>query len=177
MKRWIAALGAALALLGGCAGIGGGKTTDYDALVRETLAREYTFTAEMTYDGTEAKAFIAKTGVADIQAEFSAPSSLEGLVVTTTGEEIQVTFRGAAVDLSPYTLPTQSALTLLREILTGEKAGKLTVKAEEEQLVASGSILLTTYEIVFDKETMEVQEVRIPSLDGVVEISDFSFTD
>ena len=43
--------------------------------------------------------------------------------------------------------------------------------------MASGSILLTTYEIVFDKETMEVQEVRIPSLDGVVEISDFSFTD
>ena len=114
--------------------------------------------------------------MADIQAEFSAPSSLEGLVVTTTGEEIQVTFRGAAVDLSPYTLPTQSALTLLREVLTGEKAGKLTTQVDEETVTASGSILLTTYEIVFDKETMAVEQVRIPSIQGEVLIHDFTFT-
>lgn len=175
MKRWIAALGAALALLGGCGKLRE-QVTDYDALVRQTLAREYTFTAEMTYDGTEAKAFIAKTGAADIQAEFSAPSSLEGLVVTTAGEEIRVTFRGMEVDLSPYTLPTQSVLTLLREVLTGEKAGKLTTQVEEDTVTASGSILLTTYEIVFDKETMAVQRVLIPSIQGEVLISDFTFT-
>ena len=176
MKGWIAALAALLLLLGGCGKLGG-QSEDYDALVKETLAREYSFTGKMTYDGTEAEAKFVKTGVSDITAEFSAPEALAGLTVVTAGEEVKVQFRGMDVDLSAYTLPTQSALTLLREILTGEKAGKLTVKAEEEQLVASGSILLTTYEIVFDKETMEVQEVRIPSLDGVVEISDFSFTD
>ncbi len=176
MKRWIAALAALLLLVGGCGKLRD-QVTDYDALVKETLAREYAFTGKMTYDGTQAEAKFTKTGAADITAEFSAPEALSGLVVTTAGEEVKVQFRGMDVDLSAYTLPTQSALTLLREILTGEKAGKLTVKAEEKQLVASGSILLTTYEIVFDKETMEVQEVRIPSLDGVVEISDFSFTD
>ncbi len=175
MKGWIAALAALLLLLGGCGKLGG-QSEDYDALVKETLAREYSFTGKMTYDGTEAEAKFVKTGVSDITAEFSAPEALAGLTVVTAGEEVKVQFRGMDVDLSAYTLPTQSALALLREILTGEKSGKLTVKAEEETLVASGSILLTTYEIVFDKETMEVREVRIPSLDGVVEVSDFVFT-
>jgi len=175
MKRWIAALGAALALLGGCAGLKE-QAADYDALVKETLAREYAFTAKMTYDGTEAEAGVTKTGVSDVTAEFPAPEALAGLTVTAAGEEIKVRFRGMDVDLSPYTLPTQSVLTLLREILTGEKEGKLTTEVVEDTVVASGSILLTTYEIVFDKETMEVREVRIPSLDGVVEITDFTFT-
>lgn len=175
MKGWMAALAALLLLLGGCGRLRE-QMTDYEAQVKETLAREYTFTGKMTYDGTEAEARFVKTGVSDITAEFSAPEALAGLVVTTAGEEVKVQFRGMDVDLSAYTLPTQSALTLLREILTGEKSGKLTVKAEEETVVASGSILLTTYEIVFDKETMEVRQVRIPSLDGVVEISDFTFT-
>jgi len=175
MKRWIAALGAVLALLGGCAKLRE-QTTDYDTLVRDTLAREYTFTAEMTYDGAEAKAFLTKTGTADIRAEFSAPEALEGLTVTAAGEEIQVQFRGMDVDLSPYTLPTQSILTLLREVLTGEKAGKLTTQVEEDRVIASGSILLTTYEIVFDKETMAVEQVLIPSIDGEVTVSDFTFT-
>lgn len=175
MKRWIAVLAAVLVLLAGCAKLRE-QTTDYDALVKETLAREYTFTAQMTYDGTEAEAQVTKTGAADIAAEFSAPEALSGLTVTAVGEEIKVQFRGMDVDLSPYTLPTQSVLTLLREVLTGEKSGKLTTRVEEETVTASGSILLTTYEIVFDKETMEVREVRIPSIDGVVKISDFTFT-
>lgn len=175
MNRWIAALGAVFVLLGGCGKLR--EQTDYDALVKETLAREYTFQAEMTYDNTQAAAFITKTGAADVTAEFSAPEALAGLTVAAAGEEIKVQFRGMDVDLSPYTLPTQSVLTLLREVLTGEKEGKLTTTVEEDTVTASGSILLTTYEIVFDKETMEVREVRIPSLDGVVKVSEFAFTD
>lgn len=175
MKRWIAAIGAVLALLGGCGKLKE-RTTDYDALVRETLGREYTFTARMTYSGTEAEAFLTKTGVSDVTAEFTAPEALSGLTVAAAGEEIKVQFRGMDVDLSSYTLPTQSILTLLREVLTGEKAGKLTTQVEEDKVRASGSILLTTYEIVFDKESMAVEEVRIPSIDGVVEIGEFTFT-
>ena len=98
-------------------------------------------------------------------------AGMEVLQREVSGQELPDRFRLEGVYLCVEDIGEE------REILTGEKAGKLTVKAEEEQLVASGSILLTTYEIVFDKETMEVQEVRIPSLDGVVEISDFSFTD
>lgn len=176
MKGWMAALAAALALLGGCEALRR-QTTDYDALVKETLAREYSFTAAMTYQDTRAEVRITKTGVADLTAEFSAPEALSGLTVTAAGEELQVQFRGMDVDLSPYTLPTQSVPGLLREVLTGEKAGKLTTRVEEDSVTASGSVLLTTYEIVFDRETMEVREVRLPSLDGVVEITEFSFTD
>ena len=47
MKRWMGALMALLMLLGGC-GTLWEQTTDYDALVKETLAREYTFTGKMT---------------------------------------------------------------------------------------------------------------------------------
>ena len=61
-------------------------------------------------------------------------------------------------------------------MLTGEKAGKLTTQVDEETVTASGSILLTTYEIVFDKETMAVEQVRIPSIQGEVLIHDFTFT-
>ena len=105
----------------------------------------------------------------------SAPEALKGLTVIAAGEELRVQLRGMDVDLSPYALPTQSILTLLREVLTGEKSGKLTAQAEGDTVIASGSILLTTYEIVFDKETMVVREIRIPSLEGVIEVSDFTF--
>lgn len=175
MKRWMAAFAVALALLGGCGKLRE-QVTDYDALVRETLGREYTFTARMTYNGTEAEAFFTKTGVSDVTAEFSAPEALNGLTVTAAGEDIQVQFRGMDVDLTPYTLPTQSLLTLLREVLTGEKAGKLTTTVEEDKVIASGSILLATYDIIFDKETMAVEEVRIPAIEGVIEIGEFTFT-
>ena len=164
MKRWMGALMALLMLLGGC-GTLWEQTTDYDALVKETLAREYTFTGKMTYDGTQAEAFFTKTGESDVTAEFSAPEALKGLTVIAAGEELRVQLRGMDVDLSPYALPTQSILTLLREVLTGEKSGKLTAQAEGDTVIASGSILLTTYEIVFDKETMVVREIRIPSLE------------
>ena len=80
MKRWIAALAALLLLVGGCGKLRD-QVTDYDALVKETLAREYAFTGKMTYDGTQAEAKFTKTGAADITAEFSAPEALSGLVV------------------------------------------------------------------------------------------------
>ena len=45
--RYLAALTALLLLLAGCRGMGG-PGVDYDALVRQTLAREYSFTMVVT---------------------------------------------------------------------------------------------------------------------------------
>ena len=86
-------------------------------------------------------------------------------------------FRGMEVDLSAYAIPTQSLMTLVREVLTGEKSGKLTVEAEEDTVTASGSILLTTYQLVFDKETMALEKIVIPSVEGEAIITDFRFLD
>ena len=68
-------------------------------------------------------------------------------------------------------------MTLVREVLTGEKSGKLTVEAEEDTVTASGSILLTTYQLVFDKETMALEKIVIPSVEGEAIITDFRFLD
>ena len=61
--RYLAALTALLLLLAGCRGMGG-PGVDYDALVRQTLAREYSFTAEAAYSGTTATLQLTKTGEA-----------------------------------------------------------------------------------------------------------------
>lgn len=174
--RYLAALTALLLLLAGCRGIGG-PGVDYDALVRQTLAREYSFTAEAAYSGTTATLQLTKTGEADLQADFTAPEALNGLSVTAAGEALTVRFRGMEVDLSAYAIPTQSLMTLVREVLTGEKSGKLTVEAEEDTVTASGSILLTTYQLVFDKETMALEKIVIPSVEGEAIITDFRFLD
>lgn len=174
--RYLAALAALLVLLAGCRGIGG-PGVDYDALVRQTLAREYSFTAEAAYSGTTATLQLTKTGEADLQADFTAPEALNGLSVTAAGEALTVRFRGMEVDLSAYAIPTQSLMTLVREVLTGEKSGKLTVEAEEDTVTASGSILLTTYQLVFDKETMALEKIVIPSVEGEAIITDFRFLD
>ena len=174
--RYLAALAALLVLLAGCRGIGG-PGVDYDALVRQTLAREYSFTAEASYSGTTATLQLTKTGEADLQADFTAPEALNGLSVTAAGEALTVHFRGMEVDLSAYAIPTQSLMTLVREVLTGEKSGKLTVEAEEDTVTASGSILLTTYQLVFDKETMALEKIVIPSVEGEAIITDFRFLD
>ena len=174
--RYLAALAALLVLLAGCRGIGG-PGVDYDALVRQTLAREYSFTAEASYSGTTATLQLTKTGEADLQADFTAPEALNGLSVTAAGEALTVRFRGMEVDLSAYAIPTQSLMTLVREVLTGEKSGKLTVEAEEDTVTASGSILLTTYQLIFDKETMALEKIVIPSVEGEAIITDFRFLD
>lgn len=174
--RYLAALTALLLLLAGCRGMGG-PGVDYDALVRQTLAREYSFTAEAAYSGTTATLQLTKTGEADLQADFIAPEALNGLSVTAAGEALTVRFRGMEVDLSAYAIPTQSLMTLVREVLTGEKSGKLTVEAEEDTVTASGSILLTTYQLVFDKETMALEKIVIPSVEGETTITDFRFLD
>ncbi len=174
--RYLAALAALLLLLAGCRGMGGAGV-DYDALVRQTLAREYSFTAEAAYSGTTATLQLTKTGEADLQADFTAPEALNGLSVTAAGEALTVRFRGMEVDLSAYAIPTQSLMTLVREVLTGEKSGKLTVEAEEDTVTASGSILLTTYQLIFDKETMALEKIVIPSVEGEAIITDFRFLD
>ncbi len=174
--RYLAALAALLLLLAGCRGMGG-PGVDYDALVRQTLAREYSFTAEAAYSGTTATLQLTKTGEADLQADFTAPEALNGLSVTAAGEALTVRFRGMEVDLSAYAIPTQSLMTLVREVLTGEKSGKLTVEAEEDTVTASGSILLTTYQLIFDKETMALEKIVIPSVEGEAIITDFRFLD
>ena len=174
--RYLAALAALLLLLAGGRGRGG-PGVDYDALVRQTLAREYSFTAEAAYSGTTATLQLTKTGEADLQADFTAPEALNGLSVTAAGEALTVRFRGMEVDLSAYAIPTQSLMTLVREVLTGEKSGKLTVEAEEDTVTASGSILLTTYQLIFDKETMALEKIVIPSVEGEAIITDFRFLD
>ena len=170
--RYLAALAALLLLLAGCRGMGG-PGVDYDALVRQTLAREYSFTAEAAYSGTTATLQLTKTGEADL----TAPEALNGLSVTAAGEALTVRFRGMEVDLSAYAIPTQSLMTLVREVLTGEKSGKLTVEAGEDTVTASGSILLTTYQLIFDKETMALEKIVIPSVEGEAIITDFRFLD
>lgn len=176
MKRMAAVLAAmGLALLGGCDKLQE-QMTDYDRLVRDTLAREYSFTADVAYSGTEATVYVVKTGVGDLQVDFLAPASMEGLSVTAIGDALSARFRGMEVDISAYALPAQSVLSLLREVLSGEK-DKLDISAGDDTVTASGSILLTSYDLVFDKETMELREVLIPSAEGVANITEFDFLD
>lgn len=176
MKRIAAFLAAAvLALLGGCDKLQE-QMTDYDQLVRDTLAREYSFTAEIAYNGTDATVYVVKTGVGDLQVDFLAPESMEGLSVTAIGDALTARFRGMEVDISSYALPAQSVLVLLREVLSGEKE-KLNVRTDEDTVTASGSILLTNYDLIFDKATMELRQVLIPSVDGVADITEFDFLD
>jgi len=176
MKRIAALLAAAaLALLGGCDKLQQ-QMTDYDRLVRETLAREYSFTADVAYNGTDATIQVVKTGEGDLQVDITAPESMEGLSITAVGDDLTVLFRGMEVDISAYALPAQSVLTLLREVLTGEK-GKLDIQVDDETVTASGSILLTNYDLVFEKDTMKLTRVLIPSVDGEADISGFTFLD
>lgn len=177
MKKRLAALAAAVALClaAGCDDLG--QRVDYDAMVRETLAREYSFTADVAYNGTSATVQVKKTGAGDLQLDFTAPPSMEGLSVTAAGEDLTVRFRGMEVDISAYAIPAQSALTLLREVLAGEKPAKLDIQEDDQTVTASGSILLTSYDLTFDKETMALTRILIPSVEGDAEITDFVFLD
>ncbi len=81
------------------------------------------------------------------------------------------------MDISAYVIPAQSALTLLREVLAGEKPAKLDIQEDDQTVTASGSILLTSYDLTFDKETMALTRILIPSVEGDAEITDFVFLD
>lgn len=177
MRKRIAALlaAAALALLGGCDNLQE-QMMDYQQKVKETLAREYSFTADVAYNGTDATVQVVKTGAGDLRLDITAPPSMEGLSITAQGDDLAVQFRGMAVDISAYALPAQSVLTLLREVLAGEK-GDLDIQLGEDTVTASGSILLTSYDLEFDRETMALRRVLIPSVEGEAVISDFTFLD
>ncbi len=178
MKRILSVLAAAALLvsMAGCRQVKD-MTTDYKKLVRDTLAREYSFDAEMSYSGTTAVGHIQKTGETDIRVEFSAPAAFQGLVVSTKGEEIQAEYLGMELDLSVFEIPTQSVLTLLREVLAAPQPDNITVEVGEDTVTASGSIIIASYEIVFDKETMAIRSISVPSADAQLIVSNFVFDD
>lgn len=179
MKRGfkLLALGLCLALaLTGCQKLKD-SVVDHKALVKETLARSYTFDAEITYSGTTVLGQIEKTKEADLTITFAEPAAFNGLVVTVQGEEVRAQYLGMELDLSVFEIPTQAVPTLVREVLTGGQADKMTVQVEEDTVVASGSILIAAYDIVFDKDTMAICSISVPSADAELVASNFTFTD
>ena len=58
-----------------------------------------------------------------------------------------------------------------------EKPAKLDIQEDDQTVTASGSILLTSYDLTFDKETMALTRILIPSVEGDAEITDFVFLD
>lgn len=172
MALWMA--GMLLFLTAGCQQIQE-RTTDYQQLVKDTLAREYSFTAEMRYGNTTAIGTVKKTGTSDLRVEFTDPEPLKGLVVASQGDQIRAEYFGMELDLTSFEIPTQSILNLLREVLAVEHPEGLDVKVEEDTVVASGSIMIASYEIIFQKETMAIEKVTVPSADAELLASDFTF--
>lgn len=176
MMRILAlALGLVLAL-SGCQKIKA-MTVDHKARVKEALARPYSFDAEITYSGTTVLGQVEKTEEADLQIAFTEPAAFKGLVIAVQGEEVRAEYLGIQLDLSTFEVPTQAIPTLVREVLTGEQLDNMAVKVVEDTVVASGSIIIAAYEIVFDKETMAIRSISVPTADAQLVATNFTFTD
>ena len=174
-KRALAAMLLLTLLLGGCAG--GAKNADYKQAVRDTLARSYTFTADIAYGEETASAVIQKTGKTDLSISFTAPEILSGLTVVTAGETLTASYRGVELDLSAYNIPSQSVISVLETVLAAEPSDNLEVTEQNGVLTARGTLVIASYEIDFDQETMAIKAVRVPSIDGTLTVSEFTFDD
>ena len=84
-------------------------------------------------------------------------------------------YKRQELDLTSFEIPTQSILNLLREVLAVEHPEGLDVKVEEDTVIASGSIMIASYEITFQKETMAIEKVTVPSADAELLASNFTF--
>ena len=167
------AFGLILAMATGCSEAE--PPEDYDTLVREALARNYSFDAHIQWEDMEAEAFVDKIGSEHIKVDFLAPEIWEGLSVNLEGEEATIFYRGMEMQIGEYEIPAQSILPTLWELLSGETALGMTAEVGEEVVTAKGSFYFAAFEMDFCRDGMEIQSIRIPDLNAVVEVENFSF--
>lgn len=160
-------------MLTGCRGIE--KTPDYSTKVTEALAQNFSFQGELTWEDMTVIANVVKTDPTDLQVNFTAPENVAGLSVILQKDTAKVLYRGMELDMKAYDIPAQSVLPVLWELLSGKNQTGLTVQAEDEQVIARGSLYLTSFTMIFDKKTMILQEISIPDLGVVVIVKDFKF--
>ncbi len=161
-------------LLGGC-GSAAEPPVDYEAMMRETLNRSFSFRADIQWEEMEASAFVEKGEDGSMQLAFDSPELLEGLSVTLSEEEARIEYRGMEMPLEGTDIPAQSILPVLRQLLfTGGWEG-LSVREEEETVTAEGSFYTAAFQIILEKETMEIKEILIPDLDAQIQVSEFEF--
>ena len=169
MKR-VGVLLAALLMLVGC-----GKAQqqeDYSEKVQETLRQNYRFTATFKYEEIEGEALIEKTAEDHLVASISKPATMEGMVITLSGEDVSLAYHTMEIDLSGYQLPTESIVSVLRQILAGE--GISSVTEESGIVTATGDYVLFHYNVTFDAATMTPLTISVPELAIEVTITDFT---
>ena len=81
------------------------------------------------------------------------------------------------LDLSTYNIPSQSVISVLETVLAAEPSDNLEVTEQNGVLTARGTLVIASYEIDFDQETMAIKAVRVPSIDGTLTVSEFAFDD
>ena len=162
-------------LCAGCSSVRD-AATDYGALARETLAKNYSFKAHIAWEDMTADADLAKSSPTDIQVDFTAPETLEGLSAVFGESQVKVFYRGMEMDLGEYDIPAQSILPVLWELLSADSSLSLTAETGEETVTAKGSLYVTAFEITFEKETMKIQNISIPDLGAQVTMTEFEFS-
>lgn len=170
MKKTALVLAVVL-MLSGC-GRGSQRTKDYAATVQETISGNYSFTAAFTYEEIEGEAKVEKSSADHITVSMQKPDIMQEMVFTMQGEEITLTYRSMEIDLAGVQFPTESIVSILRQVLSGEES--YTIEEQETTVTASAVCGFFHYKILFEKKTMTPQSIEVPELSVTVTITDFT---
>lgn len=156
MKRWILSLTAALAtvlLISGC----GGRHPDNTA---QPVTDGFSCSAVIQYHELELQAQLSRQTDGRLRLAFSAPKSLEGVVLGWDGQAMTMELGGMHVAIPTERVPQGALIQRLLQVLTATPAdGTVT----DEGYVMSGTVDELAYTFVCDPQTGLPRSLWVPS--------------
>ena len=166
-KVWVWLLG--LALLCGCAA---NEAAGYSPEeIKTRLAADCTFTAEFSYEKTEGRATVEKTGE-QLCITMTEPETLEGLAFILGLDSSQMIYGDTVIDLQDHTIRQEALAALLKRALAG--ADELTVTQQNGRIQATADCTFFHYTVELEEDTGYPTGISVPELQIEIVITDYT---
>lgn len=136
MKRTKAFFMTALAVIGLCSC---GESSEVKPV---KLAEDYKTSAEFTIDGTDYAANFTRGGADMWECEITAPETVNGMVITCSGESARLEYKGLTYETERGNIPESSAVTMTATVLDKliAQKGVTYLKNDKGDITATGQV-------------------------------------
>lgn len=146
---------------------------DYRERIVQTLNSDFSLSGTLHFQDMKIETEMQKSG-GTLVLHCLEPEPFSGLMISLDAVSAVIEYYGIAYTLAADTLPGQAVPEILRLLLTGQLPDGFTVTEQEDTVTASGTAVIAAYEMTFEKETMQLARLSVPSLEAELIIKEFA---
>lgn len=168
----IAALTAVTLMMTACGKIGSEKVN-----ITPSVAKNFTSTATLDYNDTQAEAVITRIDSGLWQAEFTAPKTLSGITLIFDKDNVSANYKGLAFSVPKAAMPFKTILSDFISV-ADEVAQSPKIEAEKagDAYAISGANEQGEYTLTLDKSGNQITGFSVPNIALNIAFTDFTAT-